>query len=1073
MLAKFSVSRPVTILMMYLGLIMLGAIGWDKLPQEFFPPISFPQLTVKTTYKDAAPEEIEILITKPIEEIVGTVSGLKRISSISKEEVSLVMAEFNWGTNMDFGALHVREKIDLIKERLPRGSEEPIVLKYNPFEKPVLLLNVTGKRTPYKLLELCKKQIKAELEKVEGVAACVLRGGQEREILVEVDKDALEASGISITKLSEYLQKSNMNYPAGTIEEDFYEYLIRSMGEFEMVPEIQETVVGIDKFSAMPGQREREGYLSEQQKKDDEDNKEQSKRLIYLRDVARVKDTFKEKTSFSRFNSQDTVSIAIQKQAGAYSLRVVRNVEKALKELKRSLPKDVEIHTSYDQSVLIKNAISGVRDAGIQGAFLSFLILLPFTNMISALIVNTTILVSVFITFFLMYIMGLSVNMISLGGLALGIGMVVDNGIVVIENIGRHRGLGLDPKKASVVGTEEVVGAVFSSTLTTIAVFFPMIFVIGVVGQIFKQLAFTITASLMASFFAAITIIPMLMSKQDAKFVFKTKSENIDEIKSSTKLKPVGWLETIMEKILKVFLRFKIISLVGTLIVFIISMFIFASLEKEFFPKVDQGQFSIKLNMPTGTKIDVTDRVVSKMERVILDLPEIKYVSSTGGSQQSEEATDVIQTMRANQAEILVTLKPLARWYMFHKPKENRRTSINEVVQRLKKSFTAEMIESGEIEYVIQESEFSSAFQSSAPVVLEVSGTDLKKIESVALELEGLLKGVKGLYGVKNSIIPPSPETKVHINKDRASQYDLTVSDISLAAQTAIKGNVSTKFKEDGKEIDIRVRLKEDDRDNVNKLRRLMITSRLGIDVPLAEVAYLAVGKGPTEIKRLGQQRVVIVTANIYKRGLNQVLEEIQKLTKGVKLPPGYEIRLTGEYEQMQDSFGSLVFALILSLVAVYMIMASQFESLWQPFIIFFTFPLSIIGVAFVLWIFKVPVGVMVFLGIIILGGVVVNNGIVLIDFVNKLREAGVESHKAVVEAAKIRLQPILMTALTTILGLVPLALAIGEGTDIQQPMAITVMAGLTVSTFLSLVILPTLYVAADDMFLFFRKNKN
>jgi len=1061
MFARLSVRRPVTIGMVYIGLVLLGVIGFMRLPQEFFPPISFPQLTIKTSYKDAAPEEIEMLITKPIEEIVGTVSGLKRISSVSKEEVSLVIAEFNWGTHMDFAALHVREKIDLIKERLPRGAEEPIVLKYNPFEKPALVLNVTGKRSPYRLLELCKKQIKAELEKVEGVAACVLRGGREREILVEIDQDELEASGVSITHLSEALKKSNVNFPAGTIEEEFYEYLVRTMGEFKVVPEIPRTVVGVDRLNVQPGWRMRMGNMSEDDRKDMQEKQEASKRLIFLKDIARVRDTFKEKTSFSRFNGQDTVSLSIQKQAGSFTLRVVKNVLLALRGLRMGLPKDIKISVSFDQSILISNAIKGVAIAGLEGAIIAFFVLLFFLRrLLSAFVVTLTIFLSVLITFFLMYVMKLSLNMISLGGLALGIGMLVDNGIVVVENIARHRHLGKHSREASIDGSNEVTGAIFSSTLTTIAVFFPMIFVIGVVGQIFKQLAFTITGSLVASFFAAVTFIPMIISILERKHIVHIEDSQ-EEKKEGILLRIFGKL---VDVTLKLFLRFRFMSLFLIVLLFLVSAMGFGKLEREFFPKIDQGQFSVKLTMPSGTKIAVTDRVGKKIEDAILSFEAVQFISSTGGSQEGDQAAEAIQTMSSNQAEFLVTLKQLARWGTRLDVEKNRKISTRELVQKLKQKLTRKVLEGGEVEYNIQETEFAAAFQTSSPVVLEISGADLKKLEEIALGLQKNLKSIQGLYGIKNSIVPPSPETKIHINKDRASQYELTVSDISLAAQTAIKGNVSTKLKEEGKEIDIRVRLKKEDRDTVSKIRRLMVTSRLGVNVPLAEVAYLAVGKGPTEIKRLSQQRIVMVFANIYKRGLQEVFVEVQQFIDKMKLPVGYTVRLTGEREQMQDSFKSLLFALILSLLAVYMIMAAQFESLWQPFVIFFTFPLSIIGVVIILFLTKTPVGVMVFLGIIVLGGVVVNNGIVLIDFVNRLREKGMSAEEAVIQASQVRLRPIVMTALTTILGLTPLALALGEGTDIQKPMAITVMGGLTISTFLSLVVIPTIYVSVDHV---------
>lgn len=1061
-LPDFSVRRPVTVMMFFTGAILLGIISLSRLPQEFYPSINFPQLTVKTVYKDAAPEEIEILITKPIEEVVGTVAGLKRISSTSKEEVSLVMAEFNWGTNMDFAALHLREKIDLIKERLPRGAEDPIVLKFNPFERPVMVINVTGERTPFQLLELTKQIIKNELEKTEGVAACSLRGGIEREILVEVDQGRLQASGIPITKVSDAIAKSNLNFPAGTIEEDFYEYLVRTMGEFEVIPEIKDVIVGVDEKGSLVDEYKK----SEQEEQMEKEKRDKTgrKRLIYLRDIAVVRDTFKEPTSFSRFNGKETISLSIQKQAGAYPVQVANSVRRALKRIQKDLPKDISVNIAFDQSILILQAINGVRDAAWQGGLLAILVLYFFLRSLkSSLIVASTILLAIVITFSLMYFGKVTINMISLGGLALGIGMLVDSGVVVIENIFRHRQLGDESKKAAVSGTAEVVGAVNASTLTTVAVFLPMIFIVGVIGQIFKELAFTITFSLLAAQIVAFSLIPLLSSKDKSK-----PPTNVDGLALTATggrggdfmAKIESAMATLTQKLLKIFLKHQVVGMLLIGVLLALSLFILATVNQEFLPKVDQGQFSIKLDMPPGTKLDVTDRVTRKIEKRLLGAPDIKYVTVNVGS--SKEATaEAVETLGSNQSETLVILKP----------KGIRKVSSQEFVQKIKSQVKPSELEGGNIDFILQESEFQAAFQASAPIVLEVKGPELFVLEKTAKQLGEVISNVPGIYGVRDSIIPPSPEVKVSVIKDRASTYNLSVSDIALTSQTALKGYTATKFKQHGREIDIKVRLRPHDRADIGRVRQLLVHSPLGIDVPLQEVAYLGAGKGPTEIKRLAQQRTVLVYANLFKRGLSEAVQDINAKLKATKIPYGYSVYVTGEFAQMQESFASLVFVLVLSILAVYMIMAAQFESLWQPFVIMFTVPLSLIGVAFSLLITHTSMGAMVVLGIIILGGVVVNNGIVLIDFVNQMRAQGMEAEAALIEASKVRLRPILMTAMTTVLGLVPLALGWGEGTEIQSPMAIAVMGGLTVATFLTLVVIPTVYLAGDRLLAAVRKK--
>jgi len=509
-ISKLSVNRPVTTIMVFIAVILLGFISWTKLPQELFPPITYPQITVVTAYENAAPEEIESLVTKIIEEATGTVNNVKRISSISKEGLSLVMVEFSWGTNMDFAALNVREKIDLIKEKLPRESQEPIVMKYNPFDLPVMNLAVTGPVSSLQLRELCRKYIKDAIEKVEGVASATISGGEEREILVEIDQARLRASQISIVSVVDTLRATNINYPAGTIKQTFLEYLIRTMGEYQKIGEIQETPTALE----LP--EEGAKTLKEKEKKE-----QKTRRLVYLKDIAKIKDSVKEKTSISRYNGKDSVSLVVRKQSGTNSLNVVKGVRQEIKKvLAEKLPKGIKIQVTYDQSQFIQEAISNVRDAAVQGAFLAFLVLFFFLwELGSSLVITFSIPISVMATLCLMYFANINLNMMSLGGLALGVGMLVDNSIVVIENITRYRhlptaqtGMQKGLKQSCIEGSDEMISPIMGSTLTTIAVFLPFAFVVGIAGQVFKQLSFTITFSLVASILVAISLVPVLIS---------------------------------------------------------------------------------------------------------------------------------------------------------------------------------------------------------------------------------------------------------------------------------------------------------------------------------------------------------------------------------------------------------------------------------------------------------------------------------------------------------------------------------------------------------------------------------
>jgi hydrophobic/amphiphilic exporter-1 (mainly G- bacteria), HAE1 family len=1041
-LSDFSVRRPVTIIMIYSAVILLGVISWSRIPQELFPPIAYPQLTIVTTYENAAPEEVETQITKIIEESIGTVSRLRRISSISKEGISIVIAEFLWGTNMDFAALGLREKIDLVKERLPIDAMEPIVKKFNPFALPVITLSVTGPIHPARLREITEHLIKDEIEKIEGVASASVVGGIEREVLVEVNQDKLQASGLSILDATRAIVEANVNYPAGTIKEAFTEYLVRTLGEFQDVSEIGKISVGFDtrsKGENFPS------YKNTQEPFRQEENKNEEKRLITLEEIADIKDTFKEPTSLSRFNGEDNISVLIQKQAQANAIEVVNKVNHALREIKERLPKGVAINVVYDQSIFIKDSIAGVTNAAWQGGILAFLVLLFFLkDVISALIVAVSIPLSILASFFLMFFSGISINIMSLGGLALGIGMLVDNAIVVMENVFRRMEAGEDPKKASGVGAGEVAGAITASTWTTIAIFLPLIFVVGIAGQIFKQLALTITYSLTSSLVVALTIIPVLMVKA------KIKKETFDKIKKAKEDEFFAAMDKFYGTILAIFIK-KPWHFIGAIcLIFLISMSIFIVVDKEFMPRIDQGQFVIKVDMPTGTIIEGTGEVVKKIENILLGEPDVKNVTISIGSTKGRVGEETIESLGQHQGQIMVNLK------------KKRAHSSSWIIQDLKRKLEEKNIEGAKIEYILQESPFKTAFLETKPIVIEIKGVDLTILKNIAKKIEKRLDTVKGIYGIEDSLAPPAPETKINIIKDKASLYELSVNDITTTAHISIKGITVSTLKAKGSEYDIKLRLREQDRGALRKLRYLVVRSQLGIEVPLGEVSYFSVGKGPSQINRLDQERVILVSANIYKRALNKVMDDVTGVINDIKVPEGYRVAFGGESQQMQESFKSLMFALILSFVLIYMIMASMFENLWQPFVIMFTVPLSLIGVAIALFITHTSLNIVGFLGIIILGGVVVNNGIILIDFINSSREKGMRLEDSLIYASKIRLRPILMTALTTILGLLPLALGIGEGSKLQSPMAVTVMGGLAVATFLTLVVIPLIYLVTQ-----------
>jgi len=1056
-LPKFSVERPVTIMMVVTGIMVFGAVSLMLLPQELFPQITYPQLTVVTPYANAAPEEIETLVTKPVEEAVGTVAGVKRIHSMSKEGLSLVIAEFGWNQNINFAALGMREKIDLIKERLPRDAEEPIVLPYNPFDRPILILSITSSsdRSSLSLRDLTRRMIKDELEKVEGVASATISGGLEREIKIDIDQDRLQARRIPILDVSKAISSSNLNYPAGTIKESFYEYLIRTLGEFEKVSDIENVSIG-------SGMSDEEMYGEQSGKENANKGKvSRDKRLIYLKDVATISDDLRERTSYSRYNAKENISISIQKQALGNTVRIVNRVKKKVAELKADLPKDINAAVVYDQSTFIKSSITGVWNAAWQGGILVFIVLFYFLrNFWSAIIVTVTIPISVMATFALMYFSNISINMMSLGGLAFGVGSLVDCAIVVVENIFRHMQLGKEKKEAAVVGANEVFLSVTGSILTTVVVFLPLIFVIGIIGQVSKDFALTVTFSLLASLGASLTIVPLLASRSitAGKGVVL---ESEDDLSTIDKAAAASKVRRLYEKMLVKFLEKKGKYLTITLLIFIASLGLFAFMDKELMPKVDQGQFVVKIDMPAGTRLTVTNDLSERVEKLIASIPEVDNMNVTVGSTQESSTKHVLDRLSSSQAEIIVNLK------------SKRKLGSPDVVQIIKEKLAVMNLGGAKMEYALQENVLTAGLGAQAPVTIDIKGNNLKELERLTKDAQSGLARIAGVYGIKNNLAEPSPETKIYIDKDRASMYGLSVSDIAQTAIIGLKGSISSKFKEKGQEHDIRVRLREKDRNNFSKLGRLQIQSPMGVSVPLGSVATFGIGKGPSEIRRTNQERVVSVYANIYNRPMKDVYSDVNEMIKKMSIPKNYIVKLAGETEEMKASFSSMQNAIISAFVLVYMIMAALFESLWQPFIIMFTIPLSLIGVVWALFLTHTSVSAYVLMGVGILGGIVVNNAIVLIDCTNLFISRGMNVKEAVIYASKLRMRPILMTALTTILGLSPMAFLGGEGAELRAPMAITVMGGLIVATFLTLVVIPTLflgYVETRDKI--FKKKK-
>ncbi len=1052
-IAEYSIRRRVTVVMITSGAILLGLIAFTRLPQELFPRISFPQITIVTEYPNAAPEEIETLIARPLEEAVGSVVGLKRLESVSQEGRSTILVSFDWGQDIDFAALAVREKIDLVKERLPKESGDPVVLKFDPLARPILIFSVTADMKPAQLKMQAERILKDNLEKVEGVASITLSGGLDREILVDVDMARLQASNLSILQLTDSLDKANISYPAGGIKKGLYEYLIRTVGEFKSVRDVAYSVAGTDVVEAIrPGSRpeiiERgaEGpRKSVDVLREELERQMQRKRLVLVKDIAEVKDTFGEKTSISRYRGKENISLQVQKQAGANTIQVVDSIKRALVLLQEELgARKIEVEIIYDHSVFIRQSLRGLLDEGLQGGCLAFIVLFFFLrSFLTALIVTSAIPISVITIFFLMQLQGISLNIMSLGGLALGIGMMVDQGIVVVENVYRLCQTGMKSEEAAIKGTDEVFWPILSSTLTSIAVFFPLIlFVPGAAGQLFKDLSWTVIYAQVISFLVTVTLVTMLCSGLQPKL---------------KEYKPIDWVKGIEARLQKLGDPKKQNSFLSKILLIafasaFLGIFLMRFLDKEVLPKVDQGQFLVKIDLPVGTRLEITNDLSTLIENLLLDIPEVESTAVAVGSSKGKKEEVKLEVLRPSQALIFVGLK-----------KDRKRASII-VVEELREKLKGYNLRGARVEAALQESEFQFAGGGGAkPILIEVKGFEYEKSIPLARDIKNRLAEIQGVTEIHDDIGEQAPESKVEIDKKRAALYGISALDVSLTVKAAIDGVVATTFREKGREFDIRVRLSEKDRSKIENLGDLLLYSEtLETTIPLKEVASIRQGLGPSEIRRKDQQRTITVSADIQK-GFKQaaVLEKVQDMLKGLTIPEDYQVALSGQAKEVRESFQKVYFALILSILLIYMIMASQFESLVQPFLIMVTVPLSIIGISIALFVTRTSLNVISLLGMVMLGGVVVNNGIVLMEYINQRRAEGVPLVQAAFESSRVRTRPILMSAFTSAVGLIPIALGLGEGSELRAPLAITTIGGLLSSTFLSLVVLPCFYVLA------------
>ncbi len=1016
-LPNMSVRRPVTTLMFMLIAILIGTVSLTMLPVDLYPEIEVPVAIVSVDYSGVAPEEMETLVTKPIEQSVATVSDLKAITSYSREGNSIVVAEFEYGTDMDFAALEMREKVDLVKGALPDDASNPLVLKIDPNSMPVIQIGVSADMEIGELKRLVEDEVQSRFERIEGVASVAVSGGEDEEVKIELDPEKLYGYGLSIGDIQSTLRSENLNLPGGNIKNGEKELLVRTTGEFKSIDEIRELPIILE-----------------------------GSEVVRLSDVARVERGYKERDSISRLNGKNSIGISITKQSIANTVQVASNVLKELSSVKGDF-EDIEFVIGLDQSEFINKSISNVTQNAVFGGVLAVVVLFLFLrNIRSTLIVGTAIPISIISTFALMFFGGLTINLISLGGLALGIGMLVDNSIVVLENIYRFREEGKGKADSAVEGAREVSMAVFASTMTTIAVFLPIVFVKGFTAIVFKQLSFAVVFSLLASLVVALTIVPMLSSQI---LEIGERKQRIHKGLSLGRFldmftRFIESLDSIYGKVLDFVLGHRKTTVAVAVGTFLSSIVLVGMVGGEFFPAEDEGQFTVTIEMPFGTSIEDSDDVVKNIEDIVSRIPEkdkvFSSVASSGEFSRSAANQSTVSVMLVDQKD----------------RKRSTKTIVNEVRQNV------EGIAGAKIS-VTESSSMGGGGPQRSAIELEIKGDDLEVLKTLGQDFVDIVKSVPGTAEVTNDTEEGDPEVRIHVNRKKASYYEITAYDVANTVDAAIDGVKATTFKTGGDEIDVTISMDDRVKESIENMKQILISSKKGGNVALGQIVDIEYGNSPTQIARVNQTRTVTVGSQLSGRDLKSVTDDINKKLQEYPLPSGYTYEFKGQQQDMAEAFSSLGLALILSIVIVYMILASQFESLIHPLTVMLSVPFALSGGFIGLFVTGRALSVPALIGVIMLAGIVVNNAIVLVDYINQLRKRGMERREAVIKAGFTRFRPILMTTLTTVLGLLPLALGLGEGAATQAPMATVVIGGLAFSTLLTLVFIPVVYTIFDD----------
>jgi HAE1 family hydrophobic/amphiphilic exporter-1 len=1019
-IARGPVHRPILTTIIFMVVITLGIVSFSRLSIDLMPEITFPTISVVTSYGDVGPQEMEELVTRPLEESLAAVQGVEEITSESSEGQSQVRVSFAWGTDLDVAANDIRDRIDRVLNRLPEDITRPTIRKFDLSAFPVMFLSASGNLNPLDLRRIVEDQVKYRLERVPGVASVDVRGGLYREIHVDMHAAQLKALGISTEAVVSALQNENRNVPAGLYDKGNLEVLVRTQGEYRDLGEIRNTV--ITTRGGAP---------------------------IRIEDVADVEDSWEEVRQIVRIDGKPGLRISINKQSGANTVKVAEGVRAEMDRINRDIPQ-LRLMPLMDTSVYIRSSINSMSTSLLLGGLLAVLILFLFLrNISSTLIISTAIPISIIATFGLMYFGGFTLNIITFGGLALGIGMLVDNAIVVLENIYRHREAGSDGIKSALDGTSEVWSAIMASTLTTVVVFFPVVFIRGMSGIMFRQMAYVVSFSLMCSLVVALTLVPMLSSRllhfQSAEHY---RNESRLHRIYSTSEHTFRMIEERYSRLLQWALGHKRTVLLATLGLFVFSLILIPFVGVELMPAADEGEVRVSVEMAVGTRLAIVDQTARAVERIVRERVSeaTSIICQVGGGGYGSSG--------GHTAEIRITLVPRAQ----------RRRSSERIANDLRAALAdlpgvTIRSRAGQGLFVLR-----MGAQSESSISVEVRGYDLETAHALAQRVEKVVAKVPGITDTEISRREGSPEQIIRINREKAADLGLGVSRIGDALETAIGGTEASYYREGGKQYNILVRLREKDRKNLDELLDLTVISNRGEPVSLRSVVDAIQEEGPVSIERKDQERIITIEANYTGRDMGSVIRDIRKELRTVPVPKAFVILFGGDYEEQQKAFRELMFSFVLAVFLVYMVMAGQFESWRDPFVVLFSIPMAIIGVMLTMILTGTIFSMQAFIGCIMLAGIVVNNAILLVDYTNQMRyHHGMELIEAIRISGSRRLRPILMTTLTTALGLLPLSIGLGEGGETQAPLARVVIGGLMSSTLITLVLVPVVYAIFEQ----------